>query len=35
VAVFLLARARDVPARSYLRRRAVTAVAAPAGRRAA
>jgi MFS family permease len=34
-AVFLLARARDVPARSYLRRRAVTAAAAPAGQRVA
>jgi MFS family permease len=35
VAVFLLARARDVPARSYLRRRAVTAAPTPAGQRAA
>jgi MFS family permease len=34
-AALLLARARDVPARSYLRRRAVTAEAAPAGPRAA
>jgi MFS family permease len=34
-AAFLLARARDVPALSYLRRRAVTAAAAPAGQRAA
>ena len=34
VAALLLARVRDVPARSYLRR-AVTAAAAPAGQRAA
>jgi hypothetical protein len=35
VAALVLARVRDVPARSYLRRRAVTAAAAPAGQRAA
>ena len=35
VAALLLARARDVPTRNYLRRRAVTAAAAPAGQRAA
>jgi hypothetical protein len=34
-AALLRARARDVPVRSYLRRRAVTAAAAPAGQRAA